>query len=238
MIQSFADDNSIGPTSLQDELRLQHDSMRVISDQTGGFAVINRNDYADGFARIQRENSNYYVLGYYPLNEKRDGKFRTISVKVRKPGLSVRARSGYVAPRGKSEAPKLAPGTTTQVVPYYAAPADAADGNSHRALGRARRGGGEVRRVCRGRGWGGAGLGDRSLRLLLEDGDNDHGLLVARFQLHVGRPRFVVRRRRGDDMVARIDGNGGSEGSGPDGITITLHFEARHAACAIAEFDG
>ena len=112
-IQSFADDNSIGPTSLQDELRVQHDSMRVISEQTGGFAVINNNDYTDGFARIQRENSNYYVLGYYPTNEKRDGKFRSISVKVLKPGLNVRARRGYVAPKGKTEAPKLAGGAAT-----------------------------------------------------------------------------------------------------------------------------
>lgn len=112
-IQSFADDNSIGPNSLQDELRLQHDSMRAISEQTGGFALLNNNDYRDGFARIQRENSDYYVLGYYPTNEKRDGKFRSISVKVLKPGFNVRARSGYVAPKGKSDAPKLAPGAAT-----------------------------------------------------------------------------------------------------------------------------
>lgn len=112
-IQSFADDNSIGPNNLQDELRLQHDSMRAISEQTGGFALLNSNDYRDGYARIQRENSNYYVLGYYPTNEKRDGKFRNISVKILKPGLSVRARSGYVAPKGKTEAPKLAGGAAT-----------------------------------------------------------------------------------------------------------------------------
>jgi VWFA-related protein len=112
-IQAFADDNSIGPTSLQDELRLQHDSMRAVSEQTGGFAMLNSNDYRDGFARIQRENSNYYVLGYYPTNEKRDGRFRAISVKVSKPGLNVRARSGYVAPKGKSEPPKLAAGAAT-----------------------------------------------------------------------------------------------------------------------------
>ena len=53
---------------------------------------------AAGFARILEDNSSYYVLGYYPTNEKLDGRFRNVQVKVLKPGLKVRARSGYVAP--------------------------------------------------------------------------------------------------------------------------------------------
>ena len=46
-IASFADDNSISPTNLQDELRISQDSLRYLSEQTGGFAVVNRNDYRD-----------------------------------------------------------------------------------------------------------------------------------------------------------------------------------------------
>jgi hypothetical protein len=38
------------------------------------------------------------VLGYYPSNDKRDGRFRNVQVKVLKPGLRVHARRGYVAP--------------------------------------------------------------------------------------------------------------------------------------------
>jgi VWFA-related protein len=85
---------------MQDEVRLQLDSLRVLADETGGFAALNSNDFAGSFARIQKDNSSYYVLGYYPTNDRRDGKFRKIEVRVTKPGLEVRARKGYVAPRG------------------------------------------------------------------------------------------------------------------------------------------
>ncbi len=112
-IGSFADDNSIGPNNLQDELRISQDSLRYLSDETGGFAVINRNDFRDAFSRILQDSSSYYVLGYYPTNEKRDGRFRSIQVRVNQPGLKVRARKGYVAPRGKPEATKAASNATT-----------------------------------------------------------------------------------------------------------------------------
>jgi VWFA-related protein len=91
-------DGSINTTQLMDEMRLEHDSLRTIAEETGGFAVLNQNDYRNAFSRILDDNSSYYVLGYYPTNEKRDGKFRNIEVKVLKPGLRVHTRRGYVAP--------------------------------------------------------------------------------------------------------------------------------------------
>jgi VWFA-related protein len=86
---------------LQDELRLSQDSLRVLADETGGFAAVNSNDFAKAFDRVVRENSTYYVLGYYPTNDRRDGRFRKISVRVNRPGLEVRARRGYAAPKGR-----------------------------------------------------------------------------------------------------------------------------------------
>ena len=88
-------------TGLQNEARLQQDSLRLLADETGGFAAVNSNDFTSAFDRIQRDNSNYYVLGYYPTNDRRDGKFRKIEVKVNRAGLDVRSRKGYMAPRGK-----------------------------------------------------------------------------------------------------------------------------------------
>jgi VWFA-related protein len=103
-IGSMPTDGSINATQLMDEMRLEHDSLRTIADETGGFAVLNQNDYRNAFARILDESSSYYVLGYYPANEKRDGKFRTVTVTVNRPGLRVRTRRGYVAPvPGKKE---------------------------------------------------------------------------------------------------------------------------------------
>ena len=60
------------------------------------------------FDRVVRDNSTYYVLGYYPQNQRRDGRFREIEVRVNRPGLEVRARKGYVAPKrqGRARAPQ------------------------------------------------------------------------------------------------------------------------------------
>jgi VWFA-related protein len=104
-IQSFPDDTSLGlgMGSIFNEVRLSQDSLRVMGDETGGFAVVNRNDFSTAFQRIVDDNSSYYVLGYYATNDKRDGRFRKIEVKLKdKPGYVVRARKGYVAPRGKA----------------------------------------------------------------------------------------------------------------------------------------
>jgi len=92
----------LGPQALRNELRLSQDSLRVLADETGGFAALNSNDFATAFNRIREENSTYYVLGYYPANDRRDGRFRRIDVRVAQPGLTIRARRGYVAPRGKA----------------------------------------------------------------------------------------------------------------------------------------
>ena len=94
----FPADGSISATNLMDEMRLEHDSLRVVADETGGFAVLNQNDFRNAFSRILEDNSSYYVLGYYPTNDKRDGRFSNVQVKVLKPGLKVRSRQGYVAP--------------------------------------------------------------------------------------------------------------------------------------------
>ena len=95
----------LGIRSSLEELRLSQDSLRSLADETGGFAVTNQNDFNDAFDRLVRDNSSYYVLGYYPANDKRDGKFRKIEVRLTRPGLMVRARRGYVAPRGRAAAP-------------------------------------------------------------------------------------------------------------------------------------
>lgn len=103
-IQSFPDDTSLGlgMGAIFNEVRLAQSSLRVMGEETGGFAIVNKNDFANAFQRIVDDNSSYYVMGYYSSNDKRDGRFRKIEVKVSKPGLTVRARKGYVAARGKA----------------------------------------------------------------------------------------------------------------------------------------
>ncbi len=95
--------------SFNDSLRLSQDSLRSLSEETGGFAAVNRNDFGDAFSRVVKDSSAYYVLGYYPKNDRRDGRFRKIEVTVKRPGVEVRSRRGYTAPRGKAPAPPKVP---------------------------------------------------------------------------------------------------------------------------------
>jgi VWFA-related protein len=92
--------------AMQSELRLSQDSLRVLAASTGGFAAVNRNDLNGAFDRIVTENSSYYVFGYYSPNERRDGRFRKIQVRVTRPGLMVRSRNGYYEARGRGRAPR------------------------------------------------------------------------------------------------------------------------------------
>jgi VWFA-related protein len=73
------------------------DTLRVVADNTDGRAIINRNDLATGMKQIIRDSSGYYLIGYNSASAPTDGKFHTIDVKVRRPGVEVRARKGYWA---------------------------------------------------------------------------------------------------------------------------------------------
>ena len=76
----------------------------MLASSTGGFAAVNRNDLNGAFDRIVSENSSYYMFGYYSTNERRDGRFRKIEVRVKRPGLRVRSRNGYFEARGRRPA--------------------------------------------------------------------------------------------------------------------------------------
>jgi VWFA-related protein len=104
----FPDDPQLrlGMYSFNDELRLAQQSLRSLSEDTGGYASINSNDFTNAWNRVVSDNSAYYVLGYYPTNDKRDGRFRKISVRVKREGVEVRSRKGYTAPKGKAPASK------------------------------------------------------------------------------------------------------------------------------------
>jgi VWFA-related protein len=73
------------------------DTLRVLADNTDGRAIVNRNDLAAGMKQIMRDASGYYLLGYTSSSAPTDGRFHTIDVRVKRPGVEVRARKGYWA---------------------------------------------------------------------------------------------------------------------------------------------
>ena len=76
-------------------LSARQNGLRELAENTDGTAVIDTNDIEGGLRRIAADLSSYYLLGYYSTNTKLDGRFRTISVKIKRPGVQVRARRGY-----------------------------------------------------------------------------------------------------------------------------------------------
>jgi len=97
-------DPDIGQRGLQKELFLSTESLRTLSEETGGRAIVQRNDLVNAYDEIVADNSSYYVLAYVPPSDKRDGKFHKIDVHVNRPGVVTRARRGYLSPKGKAPA--------------------------------------------------------------------------------------------------------------------------------------
>jgi VWFA-related protein len=82
----------------------QRARMRFLSqlaERTGGAASIDTNNHLSALERVAVESSHYYLLGYVPAESKRDGGFRAIEVRARRPELHVSARKGYYAPKDK-----------------------------------------------------------------------------------------------------------------------------------------
>jgi VWFA-related protein len=80
-----------------DRALVRVDSLRTLAEATDGLAVVNTNDMAAGARRIVNDLSTYYLIGYQSTNPKLDGRWRAITVKVKTPGVRVRARKGYRA---------------------------------------------------------------------------------------------------------------------------------------------
>ena len=70
-------------------------SMRALAAMTGGFAVVNTNNFGDALQRIDAETSDYYILGFYSNNADPTRRTRQLRVEVNRPGASVRHRTHY-----------------------------------------------------------------------------------------------------------------------------------------------
>ncbi len=81
-----------------------------LAENTGGRAFPERNEFATALAQVFAENGSYYLLGYSPSNSAQDGRQRRLEVKVNRPDVQVRTRSGYFAEKSRNEdAPAATP---------------------------------------------------------------------------------------------------------------------------------
>lgn len=92
----------------ENNLRLDpHSGLGLLAIQTGGRLMSNTNDFRRDFTRMDGDLQNYYMLSYVPSNGEFDGRYREISVKVSRPGVSVLHRKGYYGVRTAPTAPVL-----------------------------------------------------------------------------------------------------------------------------------
>jgi VWFA-related protein len=82
-----------------------HAGLGTLAQDTGGLVFDNTNNLRQGFERVESDLRNYYLVGYSPANDTYDGRFRTIDVKVKRPGVVVAARKGYFAVRNAGGGP-------------------------------------------------------------------------------------------------------------------------------------
>ncbi|MDP2053813.1 MAG: VWA domain-containing protein [Acidobacteriota bacterium] len=88
---------NISGTTSQRFLNNSMDSLRSLAENTDGRAIVNRNDLGTAMKQIVRDASAYYLIGYTSSQAPMDGKFHEIRVRVKRPGVQVRARKGYWA---------------------------------------------------------------------------------------------------------------------------------------------
>lgn len=86
------------PQADRDGLTRRHDGLKLLAEQTDGAWVLNTNDTAGALTRLLIDTDSYYLLSYYSTSTKLDGRFRRITVRVKRDDVEVRARPGYLAP--------------------------------------------------------------------------------------------------------------------------------------------
>jgi Ca-activated chloride channel family protein len=95
----------------QQRVRSQPDKgLKKLAEDTGGgyFELKRTADLNETFTRVAEELHSQYVLGFSP--ETLDGKVHKLDVRVKKPGMTARARKSYLASSSAGSAP---PATTT-----------------------------------------------------------------------------------------------------------------------------
>jgi VWFA-related protein len=106
------------------------EGLNYLSHETGGFTVVNTNDLNIGVQEALYDQQSYYLLGFDPEDGKFDQRRHSIKVKVNRPGLKVRTRSGFFGvsdSEGASEAPAAPKTRGQQILSALLAPMGARD---------------------------------------------------------------------------------------------------------------
>lgn len=85
--------------SIAREERARHSDMTMTLEtfaaMTGGTNCFNTNELVNCFRKASKDTESYYMVGYYRNQKNNKPGWRPLDVKVARPGLQVRARTGY-----------------------------------------------------------------------------------------------------------------------------------------------
>jgi len=83
---------------MRQSLHSSQETLTTLAADTGGKALLDNNDLSLGIRQAQTDINSYYIVGYYSSNEKLDGKYRRINVKVLgNTSAKLDYRNGYYA---------------------------------------------------------------------------------------------------------------------------------------------
>jgi len=108
---SVPDPCSEGLSDFESPVRQAQSGLQIVSEASGGFAVTDTDDFTGGLAKIVDDLDHYYLLGFYPSDQK-GRSYRPLDVRVPgHPEWTLRFRRGYM-PEGSVPPPKNATAMT------------------------------------------------------------------------------------------------------------------------------
>lgn len=110
---ALSDPQSLTTVSMSRSME-EYDSregMSILAQATGGLFLKNTNDLNGALQQVMEDSSGYYLIGYKPdastfLHTSQQPRFHSLKVRLKRPGLRVRSRSGFF---GVSDSGPVAP---------------------------------------------------------------------------------------------------------------------------------
>jgi VWFA-related protein len=93
-----------------DELFYGQEGLNFLARETGGIPIRNSNNLSGGLAKVLEDQKGYYLIGYKPDASTFDPvtgrrKFHRLAIKVKRTGLNVRTRSGFLGVSDENKRP-------------------------------------------------------------------------------------------------------------------------------------
>ncbi len=74
------------------------ETLATLSADTGGKAFFDSNDFGPAFQQVQRDTEAYYILGFHSTDQRRDGTYRHLTIKLNRSDAKLEYRPGYYGP--------------------------------------------------------------------------------------------------------------------------------------------